>query len=168
MQTWPPVRGWAARAGLLVIAAANCLGPAGCSTYKDPELSVAAAEITERSPEGAVISFTVSAANPNPDALPLKDASYTLELNGKVVFSATRSAESTLRRLGTQKFVLPAAVPASELAEFESGGLVTYRLSGTLQYVTPGALAELLFDTGVRQPDVSFSQTGQIDLGAAR
>jgi hypothetical protein len=46
------------------------------------------------------------------------------------------------------------------------GRAVPYRLSGTLQYITPGALAELLFDTGVSQPDVSFVQSGTIDLTA--
>jgi hypothetical protein len=158
--------GWSARAGLMIGVICGATG-AGCSTYDDPTLSVAAAQVTERSPEGIVISFTVDASNPNPDALPLRGATYSLEIEGRTVFSATRSAEATLRRLGTQRIVLPAAIPASTMAGLANSGLVTYRLSGTLQYITPGALAELLFDTGVRQPDVSFSQTGQLDLGAA-
>lgn len=140
------------------------MAAAGCSTYESPVIEVASAVVTESSPEGTVIAFTMETSNSNMAPLPLRDATYTLELNGTKVFSATRSAEATLRRLGTQRIVLPVAVPASALAQVTSGGPVEYRLSGTLQYVTPGALAELLFDTGVQQPDVSFSKTGSIDL----
>jgi hypothetical protein len=44
---------------------------------------------------------------------------------------------------------------------------VKYRLSGNVQYVTPGAFAEVLFDTGVRRPKTAFVQEGTIDLSAA-
>ena len=88
---------------------------------------------------------------------------YALRLNGQRVFSGTRSAEATVRRLGTQQFTLPAAI---DLAEFDMPeGDVQYELSGSVVYVTPGEIAQLLFDAGVRKPRSSFQQTGVLDFG---
>ena len=36
-----------------------------------------------------------------------------------------------------------------------------WSIQGTVQYLTPGALAEILFDTGVRQPKARFSGQGE-------
>ena len=39
----------------------------------------------------------------------------------------------------------------------------TYRLGGTLEYVTPGEIAEILLDTGLRRPKVIFAATGSVE-----
>jgi hypothetical protein len=135
-----------------------------CSSYRAPALSVAAARVTDSSPEGLALAFTIDAENSNTEALPLREVRYSLDLEGKRVFSGVRSAESTLRRLGTQQLTLPAAVPTSALTRLAASGPVSYRLRATITYITPGALAEVLFDTGFRRPKVSFSSTGTIDL----
>ncbi|MBC7772830.1 MAG: LEA type 2 family protein [Pyrinomonadaceae bacterium] len=107
--------------------------------------------------------FTVNASHDNDKVLPLREAHYALEVNGQRVFSGIRSAQCTLSRFGSQQFTIPAAVPAASLTGL-SGDVVSYRLSGTLTYITPGALAELLFDTGVSRPSVGFSHQGTLDL----
>jgi hypothetical protein len=135
----------------------------GCS-YQPPKLQVVDAAVTSRTSEGFVVSFTLDASNANEEALPLREVRYTLELDGKQVFSGNRSAEATLRRLGTQRLSLPAAVPIQPDQPAPTG-VVPYTLRGSLTYVTPGALAEVLFDTGVRQPKVTFRQQGTVDLG---
>jgi hypothetical protein len=138
---------------------------AGCSAYDAPKIDVVGARITQETTDGVVIDFTLDATNTNEVDLPLERVRYALKLNGQRVFSGTRSAEATVRRLGTQQFTLPAAI---NLAEFVSPeGDVEYELSGSVVYVTPGEIAQLLFDAGVRKPRSSFQQQGVLDFGGS-
>jgi len=111
--------------------------------------------------------FTLDARNENEDGLPLRTVEYRLDLNGREVFSGTRSAESTLRRLGTQQLKLPAVVSITPETQAFVTGQTHYRLTGSLYYVTPGRLAETLFDSGVHTPSVGFTFEGDIDLSRA-
>ena len=71
-----------------------------------------------------------------------------------------------MRRLGTQQFMLPAAI---DLAEFDMPeGDVEYELSGSVVYVTPGEIAQILFDAGVRKPRSSFRQSGTLDFSTGQ
>jgi len=111
-----------------------------------------------------VIDFTLSASNANEVDLPLERVRYTVRLNGERVFTGTRSAEATVRRLGTQDFVLPAAI---DLERFDlPAGEVPYEITGSVVYVTPGEIAQILFDAGVRRPRSSFRKRGTLDFGA--
>ncbi len=133
-----------------------------CSAYDAPRIDVASARISQETPQGVVIDFTLDATNTNEVDLPLERVRYALRLNGQRVFEGTRSAEATVRRLGTQQFMLPAAI---NLAEFEMPeGDVEYELTGTVVYVTPGEIAQLLFDAGVRKPKSSFRERGTLDF----
>lgn len=109
--------------------------------------------------------ITLDAQNTNDVPLPLREIEYTLDIDGRRVFAGTRSAEATLRSMGVQSIRLPAVVQLS--GEQAALGNVRYQLAGTLKYVTPGQVAEVLFDSGVRVPSVDFSGSGDIDLGAA-
>lgn len=152
------------KAAILVVLAA-ILG--GCASYRAPEFSVTEARAGARSNDGVEMFFTLDARNDNDAALPLRDVEYRVELDGRTVFSGTRSAEATLRRLGTQKITLPAVVRLDENAPVGArtgGATLPYRISGTVTYVTPGQIAEILFDTGVRVPTVGFEGEGQIAL----
>ena len=135
---------------------------AGCSSYSAPKLNVVEAAITQRTAEGAVVRFTLDAENTNQVELPLKSISYRLSLNGQEVFRGFRSPEATLRRLGTQQITLPTVVRLEDQALLE--GPVRYRLDGTLTYITPGSVAEILFDAGVRRPSVGFRDAGTLVL----
>lgn len=148
-------------AALLLFTCA-CALPA-CSGVSAPRLEHAEATVTERTAEGVALTFTLDAYNDNDIALPLREIDYALELNGQTVFRGTRSAEATLRRRGVQQVRLPAVlVPGPDAPS----GPAEFRLTGTITYVTPGRLAEVLFDSGVRVPSVSFESRGQVDLGA--
>ena len=92
---------------------------------------------------------------------------WTLDLNGREVFVGTRSAESTLRRLGTQQLKLPAVVALTPDTQSLVAGQAHYRLTGSMYYVTPGRLAETLFDSGVHTPSIGFTFEGDIDLSRA-
>lgn len=144
------------------------MGLGGCTSYTPPAMNVVKAEAKERTPDGAAMLFTLDARNDNEDALPLRSVEYRVDLDGQEVFSGTRSAEATLRRLGVQQITLPAVVALNSPArQGLVQGKARYRLSGQMYYVTPGQLAELLFDAGVRTPSTPFSAEGEIDFGQA-
>jgi hypothetical protein len=146
---------------LLPLILLLCLVAPGCSSVRAPSLTVESAKLTERTDAGMVITFTVLADNPNGQALPLRDATYTVWLADKPVFSGTRSAQATVSRYGTQTFALPAAVP---LSGSPSVGTEPFRITGRLMYIVPGALAETLFDIHVRRPSTHFHGDGTVDL----
>jgi LEA14-like dessication related protein len=139
---------------------------AGCAGTSAPTFNVTAAQALERTPDGVSVVFDVAAQNDNDDPLPLREVEYTLDINGQRAFAGTRSAEATLRRNGSQTIRLPAVVNLARVGEIT--GPARYRLSGTVKYVTPGQLAEIFFDTGVRIPTASFSGEGEVDLAAAK
>ena len=136
------------------LAAASVL--VGCSGTQTPSLSVLGGSVKERGPNATVVEFIIDADNANPDALPLQEVEYTVARDGVVVFSGKRSAEAIIRRYGKQQFVLPAAFTSEQSPEGE------YRISGTVTYIAPGALAETLFDQEIVRPSVDFSGTATV------
>jgi hypothetical protein len=134
----------------------------GCESYRAPDLSLAETKPVQRTEAGTALHFGIDAQNDNDVALPLREITYTLAVDGKPVFTATRSPEATLRRQGSQRIVLPAVVP-SEAGAVNPGS--RFRLSGAMTYVTPGQIAEILFDSGVRVPSVGFSFEGEVPPG---
>ncbi len=151
------------------LLAALALLPA-CSAYEDPGFQVIAVQETDRTEDAAVLTFTISARNRNEVPIPLREAVYTLELDGQTVFTGQRSAEATIRRFGAQTFELPAVVPAAvfDLSRLGSPGGdrpdLPYRLTGAVEYQTPGELADVLFDTGVRRPRAPIDLSGLIQV----
>ncbi|MBC7835391.1 MAG: LEA type 2 family protein [Phycisphaerales bacterium] len=142
--------------------ALGALALGGCSGYSSPRFSVASAEVVERTETGVVVLLTIDATNENDVPLPLREIEYEMDVGGRRVFSGVRSPEATLRSNGVQQFTIPAAI-AIEPGRGLPTGVGEFRLSGSVTYLTPGALAETLFDAGVRQPEASFSDTGTVD-----
>lgn len=139
----------------------------GCTNFAAPEIRVVDARVAEQSPQGVSIAFVMEGANSNSEEIPLQLVRYTLDVDGRRVFSGERMAEATLRRFGTQTFILPVAVPWDDLPERSPDeGARRYRLAGSLQYIAPGALAEVFFDTGVRRPSVRFAAEGDLTFTA--
>ena len=128
----------------------------GCASYAPPTLTVSSARVAEETDAGYVVDFAIDATNRNDVELPLKEVRYTLRLDGAEVFRGVRSPEASLRRLGTQQFHIPAAVPGRPAAG------ARYALDGELLYITPGQLAQVLFDIRVRRPKVGFRQEGVV------
>jgi len=154
------------------LAVASCLcGPlallvGGCSAYRAPRFDIVAVEERERTDEAVVLNFVLTAHNPNDRDVPLEQARYRLRLDGVEVFDGHRSAEAVIQGYGDQTIELPAVVPAErfDLSRFDGGADLTYELSGAVEYITPGELAEVLFDTGVRRPKAPIGITGEIAL----
>lgn len=142
------------------IALAMALG--GCASGS-PRVKVVGAGVREVGEAGTVLGFLLECENPGEDALPLRTADYTVWLDGRRVFEGQRRAQATLRRFGTQEIVLPAAVAH---AGGELAGTHEYRIEGTLTYLAPGALAQVLFDADLVKPSRSFAGEGTLEVGA--
>jgi LEA14-like dessication related protein len=141
----------------------------GCSRFAAPTLKVVDARVAEQTAEGISVDFILEGSNSNGEEIPLQLVKYSLSIDGERVFKGERMAEATLRRFGSQRFVLPVAstwenLPGAGTEPTADGPPRErrYRLSGTLQYIAPGALAEVFFDTGVRRPSVSFATEGEL------
>lgn len=145
----------------------------GCSGRATPGAVVTSANIRNRTADAAVVEFVIETSNPNDIELPMRDVVYTLNVNGKKVFSGRRDAQATMPRGGTQQIIIPAVVPMQGAAGQAAGkdgkaglapGVYTYRLTGRIYYSLPSQLADVLFDAKLSRPSVGISDTGEIDL----
>lgn len=144
-----------------VLLAALAIG--GCSSVKPPRFEAVSARPAGQTADGVVLVFELRATNDNPKPMPLRVADYTLYLDGEPVFTGQRSPEATIRRYGTQTFELPAVIPFATAAP---SGLIPYEIAGTVSYLEPGRLSELLFDSEVKVPKAGLSVGGTIDFAA--
>jgi hypothetical protein len=136
---------------------AGCSGPA-------PTFRVLDIEVSDESPQATVVTVTLEGENRGEEALPLRDVRYTLSLDGRPVFSGVRSAEATLPAGGVERVRLPVAITAEQAGGPLTGTQRPYSLSGSVQYLSSGSIAEVLFDSGLRQPTASFSESGSLDF----
>lgn len=156
----------------LLGASASTLAASGCAGSASPTIRLADARVTERTPEGIAVEFILEGVNDNEEELPLQRVLYSLSIDGERVFRGERMAEATLRRRGAQTFVLPVSVrwddlPPEARGEGDADSVFRYRLTGVMQYIAPGALAEVFFDTGVRRPSVRFAAEGEFTFSNA-
>ncbi len=132
----------------------------GCNGAMAPSFQAVGVEEIERTADRSVIVFTVRATNPNRDPIPLRTVSYRVQIDGEVVFRGVRSPETTLHTYSESEFVLPAVVPMEYL-----DGAIDYALLGSVQYIPPGRLSEVLFDAEVHVPEASLNIRGTINTG---
>ena len=140
----------------------------GCAGHRSPTISLAQVALTESSDEALSLAFVLELKNPRNEALVLYEFTYSLAIDGRPVYQGRRAAEATLSASGTRQLTIPAVVPFARLGWTPAAraGKVTYALTGTVQYNSPGDLARLLFETGVRRPKISFAHRGQVRLPA--
>lgn len=148
-----------------------CLG-SGCAGVSSPRASVEGWSLAGavggpvmgpvESADGAAgetLTLLVRVENPNrATALPLGRVRYRVEAEGVPALEAVRSGEASLPAGGAVTLALPVPAPAGVPAS----GL--YRVSGTVEYIVPGALAEILFDADIRRPRVGFSESGRFTV----
>lgn len=134
----------------------------GCVSRQAPAFQVVAVDQRSVSDTAVVLDFTVEGTNPNPFELPLRDVHYTVAIDGAGSFNAVRSAEATLPRSGSQRFVLPAVVSLEEAQRLSD--FAGYRLSGSVEYQFPDPLSDVLFDASLRRPRASIGIAGELDF----
>jgi hypothetical protein len=145
------------------------IGLAGCMGYRPPSIAVGEAVLVEETAEALRLDVALDLANPNEEPLELLQFEYVFSIGGSSVFRAKQSAEATLSASGSKRLLLPAVVPLDR-APWPAGARpaeADWSIRGSLLYVTPGALAEALLDTGVRKPRARFGGTGRVPLAGA-
>ena len=138
----------------------------GCAGFRDPSISVTGVTLTEATDDALALSFVMDLANPNTAAVPLHEFRYTLAIDGKEVYAGRRAGGVTLSALESRLVYLPAIVPYEKVG-WTRGTVpasVDYTLTGKLQFNAPKRLAQILFDTGTRQPKVGFAAKGELQL----
>lgn len=153
---------------ILVILALAGMSLGGCTSYRSPSIQLVDVRMVDRSDEAAAFHFDFDLENPNEEPIELREFRYTLSVDGTRVYEGRRAASTTLQPGTTNRVELPAAIRYA-LVNWQASTLpesVEYRLTGTLVYVTPGELAEVLLDTGVRRPTASFSTAGRLTFAA--
>ena len=138
----------------------------GCSGYRAPTIQLTSVTMTEESEEATALTFKLELQNPNPEPIELREFHYRLSMNGREVYVGRRAASTTLHSHALQTIELPAVVRYEKLGwtQRDRPQSLSYALKGTLLYETPGELAEILLDIGVRRPKVTFAKVGRLDL----
>jgi hypothetical protein len=157
--TNPIRRARRAAAALLALGLAG-----GCSSYRDPAIVVSETRLIETTDEAAAVGFALDLRNPNDEPLKLLQFEYDLLVNGVSAYSGIRSAQATLAANGARRLEVPAVIRFDDVDAAAPPATLHYRLRGTLQYVTPGEIAQVLFDTGVRKPRAGFTAEGDLAL----
>lgn len=136
----------------------------GClRQYAPPSFEIIGASVSEQTDDGFVVTFSLKGENANDVPLPLKQVNYNVDLGGRRVFSGRRVAGATLPRFSSQIIELPAAVSAETMSAAALDEPLRFGLSGEMTYVTPGLLADILFDSGVRRPSTTFTRRGTLN-----
>ncbi len=151
----------------VVVAATVVL--CGCGSTRDPAIAVTGARLGEVPDEALTLQIALHLDNPNAESLKLLEFEYRVEVEGRDVYAGTRAAEMTLEQLSTREVEIPAVVAFNEPAA--SGwsreslpSSVEFRVHGSLRYLVPGAIAQTLFDTGVRRPSAPVNGGGTVSL----
>lgn len=149
-----------ARAPFVSMCLMILLTQVGCSKAIAPSFEAVGVRELERDETRSVIEFIVRATNENGEPIPLRTVSYRVEIGDEVLFEGVRSPETTLHTYSSHEFVLPAVLPADRLR-----GRIEYALVGSVQYIPPGRLSEVLFDAEITVPEAPLEITGTIDTG---
>jgi hypothetical protein len=144
------------------VAAIQC----GCSQYRDPSIVLSGSKLADASDEALALKFTLDLSNPNTEPLKLIAFHYDVTVDGKRVYSGQRAAEATLASISGRQIDIPAVVRFRDMGWNPQSMPQTaqYSVTGELEYVTPGEIAQVLFDTGVRTPSKSFTGAGEVVL----
>jgi LEA14-like dessication related protein len=139
----------------------------GCNVIHGPKVSVQGVSVTEATGEALGLTLRLELRNPNRVPVELYDFRYALYVAGHHVYEGRRAASATLGASSTRTIELPAVVPYDRLswAEGELPATAAYELQGTLRYVAPNMLLQVILDAGKRRPGVGFSRSGEVETG---
>ena len=95
----------------------------------------------------------------------LREFAYAVSIDGVHVFQGRRAAEATLSGGGAKRIALPAVIRFDRTGWSgpDAAPAAVWKMTGTLLYLTPGWLAEILLDTKLSNPKVRFTGDGRLD-----
>ncbi len=143
---------------------------AGCNVIRSPRVSVQDVSVTEATDEALGLTLRLELHNPNRVPVALYDFRYALHVAGHRVFEGRRAASATLGASSTRTIELPAVVPYDRLswAEGQLPSVAAYDLRGTLRYIAPNMLLQVILDAGKRRPGVGFSRNGEVETAVGK
>ena len=151
------------RAALLLTLVLVAPALAGCVGGRRPTFTLERVVRAERADEASQVTFVIEGANPTGNAYPLREVDYTVRIDGRTVFRGRRIAQATLPPNDTQTFTLPAPIPFAEVGRL-AGRTVPYEITGTIAYLPPGPIAEILYDLGIQRRRVPFGDGGLLEI----
>lgn len=135
----------------------------GCGATPKPVVEVASVGISSRSEDAAVLVFQLDVHSSTEQPLSLREVRYTASLDGRVVFRGTRFAETTATHDRAHTIDLPIPVRADQ-AQWPLEGQREYRITGSVAYLRPGPVGEMLYDLGLKRKRVRFGESGALDF----
>ncbi|MFG0275152.1 MAG: LEA type 2 family protein [Phycisphaerales bacterium] len=151
------------RRPLALALLALALALPGCVGGAPPTFSLERVVRTETAPTAATIDFIFEGANPTRNAYPLREVAYSVRIDGQTVFEGVRSAQVTLPPNDARRFRIPAPIPYDAVGRL-AGRTVEYQVSGSVAYLPPGPIAEILYDLGIQRRRVPFSDGGLLEI----
>jgi len=142
---------------LAAMLAGGCQMPRLPRIIHAPSATVVGVTLTEQTATGSRVELAVELDNPNGSPLPLKETSYTLNINGQTM-KLTDDANRVVPARGKQTVVFPAAFATDGVSL--RGEPFTAR--GQIHYKPPGEWRNLLNESGVPLPSSSFSGEGTV------
>lgn len=146
---------------LVILTLCALLLSTGCSSVKSPRFESMGVKQLEQTDSRTVYAFIVKATNPNKEPIPLKEVAYTVTLDNAHTFQGVRSPETTLHTYGEHIFELPAVF---DLSPSDLAGTLDYKLSGSVKYLKPGKLNEVMYDSKVSVPKAAFTLRGKVNV----
>lgn len=139
----------------MLLAMVLCVG---CSSVQRPTARVEQVAVTEQTPQGLRVEFTVALENPGDTPLPIRETRYSIELGESAKpFTFTDKTVATIPANGVQTLTFPAA-----FADGDASGR-PYHLTGAVVYEPPGEFRRLLTESRIPLPFVEFSATGNLE-----
>lgn len=135
----------------------------GCVGGAPPTFTLERVVRTDTAPRAAAIDFVFEGVNPTKNAYPLREVVYTVRIDGQIAFQGLRSAQVTLPPNDARQFRIPAPIPYDIVGRL-AGRTVEYEVSGTVAYLPPGPIAEILYDLGVQRRRVPFRDGGLLEI----
>lgn len=131
-----------------------------------PSVLVTDATVLETTEEAVAIGIGLDLVNGSSVPLDVRQIDYVVSVDGRTVYEGRRAAQTTLPSAGASRIDVPAVIRFDDAGWTDASAppSATYRISGHVLYLSPGELAEILLDAGVRKPTVSFRGEGRVAL----
>ena len=139
----------------------TCVAAFGCSTTRAPISRFQTARVTASTPEAISLDVEFKLRNDNDEPLKLITYTYTVSIDGDAVYHGLAEAEQTIPSGSTVTSTIPAVIPRTYLQGRE---LIVWHLSGSLDYVAHGALAQTLVDAQLWQPSTPIAASDSMDV----
>ncbi len=132
----------------------------GCSRFRAPGIEVLDTTLVESKGDATRLDVRLDLTNSNDEPLELWEFSYSFAVAGGRPYVGRWAVGRTLPPAGGTQITLPVVVRIAP----DVGPEPSWTIRGTALYISPGALAELLFDSEVREPRARFAGGGNVSL----